>query len=429
MTGGTTVATSRRRAGLWVGLGAMLALAANHSLGGGRARVGGTLGVGLVAKSTERDPLYADTPTDAAALMLTHRPLCRLAELSRPSPSVLRLTLPPAVAPGLVATQLKRALASSSPYRSLLAGVTRVAELKNGVELWGAAPDAERVLCHPALSVALGPFRGTDGELVAVTELPEGRPYLDGVTLAVADARGAERLFAQRRVQLVLGSTQSDDSPQLFVLTLVLPSALGPHLRQALDATVDRADLVRFFLRAPASPMPGLLPPALGGSAAPAARPARPPPRVPAREIALLYDDAAVDQRAIAERLQVKLQPLGYRVALKGLDRRALKDHAQADDEVMLVGALVPPSPLGALLVMLDLAQARARISPLLASLGSPPELDAKVREQAAALLPELSLWPVAARGLGVTQAKDVQNLVRDPLGLPRLEDVFFAPE
>jgi len=50
-------------------------------------------------------------------------------------------------------------------------------------------------------------------------------------------------------------------------------------------------------------------------------------------------------------------------------------------------------------------------------------------REQAAALLPELSLWPVAARGLGITQAKDVQNLVRDPLGLPRLDDVFFAPE
>jgi len=142
-----------------------------------------------------------------------------------------------------------------------------------------------------------------------------------------------------------------------------------------------------------------------------------------------LFDDSAEDQRAIAERLQVKLQPMGYRVALKGLSRQALRSHAQGDDELLLVGVLVPPSPLGALLLMLDLGQARGRIGPLLGSVGFGPELDARVREQAAALLPELSLWPLATRGLGLTQAKDVQHVTRDSLGLPRLDDAFFAPE
>ena len=383
----------------------------------------------LVAKAIEDDPLYADSPTDAAALMLSHLPLCRLAELSRPSPSVLRLSFPSSVPAGPVATQIRGVVAERSPYRSLLAGLTKIVEGKGTVDLFGAPPDAERVLCHPAFAVPLGPFRGSGPELLAVAELSEGRPFLDGVSLTVADARGAERLFAQRRVQLVMGSTQSDDAAQLFVLTLVLPPSLGPHLRQALDATVDRADLVRFFLRAPAGPMPGLLPPALGGPVTPAPRPPRPPPRSPAKEVSLLFDDSTEDQRAIAERLQVKLQPMGYRVALKGLSRRALRSHVQGDDELLLVGVLVPPSPLGALLLMLDLGQARGRIGPLLRSVGFGPELDARVLELAAALLPELSLWPVATRGLGLTQAKDVQNVTRDSLGLPRLDDAFFAPE
>ena len=423
------IARRSRLGNLFGALGLLVLGAAGLALAGGRARQGGTLGVCLVAKTTEADPLYADTPTDAAALMLTRTPLCRLAELSRPSPSVLRLTLLPGVPASMVAAQIRAALAESSPYRSLLPGLTRVAEAKGAVELVGAQPDAERVLCHPAFAVPLGPFKGSGPELVAVAELPEGRPYLDGVSLTVADARGAERLLAQRRVQLVLGSTQSDEGPQLFVLTLVLPPALGPHLRQALDAAVDRADLVRFFLRAPASPMPGLLPPALGGTTALPTPAPRPAPRSPAREVSLLFDDSAGDQRAIAERLQVKLQPLGYRVALKGLGRKALKSHVQADDELMLVAVLVPPSPLGALLVMLDVAQARERIAPLLGALTSSPELDARVREQATALLPQLSLWPVATRGLGITQGREVQHLTRDPLGLPRLDDAFFAPE
>jgi hypothetical protein len=148
---------------------------------------------------------------------------------------------------------------------------------------------------------------------------------------------------------------------------------------------------------------------------------------VPAQEVSLLFDDSAEDQRAIAERLQVKLQPMGYRVALKGLSRRALRSHAQAADELLLVGVLVPPSPLGALQLMLDLGQARSRLGSLQGWASA--ELDGKVRDVATALLPELPLWPLATRGLGLTQAKDVQHVTRDLLGLPRLDDAFFAPE
>lgn len=426
----------RRAAPRWPGLPAtvlsalaMLSGLAGLAHAGGRARTGGKVGLCLVAKSTEAEPLYADTPTDAAALLLTHTPLCQLARLSRPSPSVLRLDLPPTVAPELVVARLRGLQGASSPYRALLSGVGRVTEARGGVELLGAAPDAERGLCHPALAMPFGPFSGAGAELSAVPELPAGRPFLDGVTLSTSDARGAERLLAQGRVQLVLGSTRTDDAPQLFVLALVLPSSVESHLRHSLDATVDRADLVRFFLRPPASPMPGLLPPSLGGATATPELPPRPTPQRPPREVTLLYDESALDHRAIAERLQVKLQPLGYRVALRGVGRRALVNHRQAPDELLLVSVLVPPSPLGALLVMLELGRGRDRIPGLLAAVESSPDVDAKARELAGALLPLLGLWPLATRGLGMTQGKGLQHVTRDLLGLPRLEDAFLAPE
>jgi hypothetical protein len=228
---------------------------------------------------------------------------------------------------------------------------------------------------------------------------------------------------------VVLGSAKPDDAAQLFVVTLVLPAALAPHLRQALDATVDRADLVRFFLRSPAAPLPGLLPPALGGPTALPPLGPRPPRAAPERSVTVRYEAEADEQRAIAERLQVKLQPLGYRVALRGLSRQALRERPPGPDELTLAALLLPPSPAAALAVLAHLAGEPERVPALQQALAAAADPDARARELAATLASELRLWPVATRGLGVSAARDVQHLTRDSLGLPRLDDVSLAPE
>jgi hypothetical protein len=405
------------------------ALALGTAFAGSRAKYGGTLGICVVGTSAETDPLLADSPTEAASLLLTRTPLCRLAELSRPTPQVLRLTMPPGLPPSQVVPLLERVRQSTGPTRALLSQITRIAENGRSLELSNAPVDLERALCHPAFSVPFGPFKSAGGQLTAVAEQPDGRPYLDAVTLTLADARLADRLLQQRKVQVVLGSNQADDSPQLFMLALVFSPSLAPHLRTALDATLDRGDLVRFFLRPPSAPLPSLLPAALGGATGPPPRPARPAPLSPPREVTLLFDAAAGDERAIAERLQVKLQPLGYRVALQGLTRSELRAHAVQENELMLVGLLLPPSPSFALAMIFEAAGQRARIAPLLQGTPSLAEADARAAQLAASTLGELPLWPVATRGLGITTSREVQHLSRDALGLPRLDDVFLSPE
>jgi hypothetical protein len=393
-------------------------------LAGGRGHVGGALSVCVVAKAVESDPLLADSPTDVAALFLTRTPLCRLVETSHPSPQVTRLTPLPGVQAASVAAALKQVLGSVTAVRSLLAGVKSVSEVKGAVEVVGASVELDRVLCHPAFAMAPGPFKsGKDGQLLAATELPDGRPYVDSVTVTAVDARTAERLLAQHKAQLVLGATQPDDAAQLFLLSLVYSPSLGAHLRQALEASIDRADLVRFFVKAPSAPLPTLLPPSLSAPAGPpGSRPAKPAPLSPAKEVTLLYDASVDDERAIAERLQVKLQPNGYRVALKGLPRAELRAHHPADTELMLVNTLVPPTPAAALAMLFDVAGQRQRLATL-------PGDDAKAQKLALEVLPELPLWPLATHGLGVTTSREVQHLTRDTLGLPRLDDVFLSAE
>jgi hypothetical protein len=397
-------------------------LLSTPAFAGGRAHVGGSLSVCVVARAVESDPLLADSPTDVATLLLTRTPLCRLVETSHPTATVTRLTPLPGVSSGAVAAQLKQVLASTTAVRSLLAGVKSVTEVKGAVELTGASFELERVLCHPAFAIAPGPFRnGKDGQLVAATDLPDGRPWIDSVTVTPTDARTAERLLAQHKAQLVLGATAPDDAAQLFLLSLVFSPSLGPHLRQALESSVDRADLVRFFVKAPSAPLLTLLPPSLSGGPAPVTpKPPKPTPLTPARELTLLYDASVDDERAIAERLQVKLQPNGYRVALKGLPRAELRAHHPAETELMLVNTLVPPTAPAALAMLLDVAGQHSKQVPV---------DEAKAQKLAADVLSELPLWPLATHGLGVSAARDVQHLTRDTLGLPRLDDVFLSAE
>jgi MarR-like DNA-binding transcriptional regulator SgrR of sgrS sRNA len=392
---------------------------------GGRPRYGGTLQLAAVTKGApQADPLLADAPVEAALAQLTAVPLCRLVEPSRPSPLLLRLTPLPGVSGEALGRALERVRGSGSPYRALLAGVKSVLVTAQSVELAleAPAPELERLLCHPALSMGPGPFSGPGA--TALLTLPDGRPYLDAVKVTATDARSAERALRERRAQVVLGSASTDEAPQLFATFLAVSSVLGAPLRTAVEASLDRGDLTRFFVRPPAAPMAALLPPALTGAAPPPPRPARPAPLTPAREVTLLFDEALDEHRAVAERLQVKLQPLGYRVALTALPRQALRARVEAHDyELALETRLLPPSAAGVVQLL-----APARAAPLL-SLTDERAREAKARELAGLLPAELNLVPLYVQGLGVTSARELQHLGRDSYGLVRLDDTFLSAE
>lgn len=418
---------TRRHGPLVLVLPLMLFASLAHA--GNRARPGGTLQVALVSPAATVEPLTADAPVDTLRLLLTHQLLCRLVEPSRPTTTTLRLTTPPSLDPKLVTEALQRVAASRTPARALLSPVASWSVSGRAVELQlkSGAPDLERSLCHPAFAIPLGAFRAKGPRLEAFDEQPSGRPHLDGVVLQATDERTAERLFAQRRVQLVLGGSTSDDVPQLFVTAVVVGPGLSA-LKPAIESTTDRADLARFFVSAPAGPLTGLLPPSLAPPP-PSAAVARPAPLTPPRELSLLFDDEAAHERNIAQRLQVKLQPLGYRIALKATPRAQLRGRAPVENEVLLQSFVLPPSPTGALLMWLELGGQKARIPAVLQQLASAPDVDARARELAIQLAAELPVIPLVTRGLGVTAARDVQHLTRDPLGLPRLDDVFLATE
>lgn len=377
---------------------------------GARHKPGGTISIALVSPAAAVDALSADAPVDAFRLSLTQQPVCRLVEFSRPSPQTLRLSAN--VEPKLVV----EALARGGVLAAQLGAVT-VNGRELDVALKSPAPDVEKTLCHPAFSVPVAPFKATGGKLEAFIDQPLGRPYLDAVTLTATDARGAERLFAQRRVQAVAGSATPTGAPQLFVTALLL----GPgsaHLRAAIESGIDREQLARLFVPAPSSPLHGLLP-----DSAPLTPTAKPAPLTTAQELTLRFDESAEHEKALAQRLQVKLQPFGYRVALKPVTRAQLKGGPPAAGEFSLRSFALPPSQSGALLAWLQVAGQGARAPSLL------PQLDSAPRDVAAQLARELPVIPLVTRGLGVTVTRDVQHLTFDAMGLPRFDDVFLGAE
>jgi hypothetical protein len=116
-------------------------------------------------------------------------------------------------------------------------------------------------------------------------------------------------------------------------------------------------------------------------------------------------------------------------VALKASPRDAVRAREPASPELTLQSLLLPASPVAALAVLLEASGQRARIAPALTAIAAAADPDARARELALELLPQLPLVPLATRGVGLSAAKDVQHLTRDALGLPRLDDVFLAPE
>ena len=409
------------------------ALVAAAPLAGGRARAGGVLEVAAVVKTAYVDPLLADTPLEATLTGLTRLPPCRLGELSRPAPRAVRLTLKAQVAAGDVVAHLVRVRDSASPYRALLAPL-KGATATGGVvdlELDGPAPDFEAVLCHPVLAIGPSSFTSTGDRLVVNADPALPRAWLDGLVIRATDARTAERLVAQGRAQLLLGADRGEGA-QLYATYLVAAPRLGAPFAQALEASVDRPGLTRFFVRPPSRPLTALLPPAVDApghksALADASRPAppRPAPLAAPVELTLAFDASLDDHRAVAERLQVKLGPLGYRLKLEALARPQLRARLASGVDLALVGVLLPPAPAPALATVLSLGAPVQRLAEL-DGLPDAERADAVVER---ALKPTPGVFPLFVQGLGVTSAPQVQHLTRDAFGLPRLDDAFLAPE
>ncbi len=431
--GGERSCTGQRNQRAGAVLAVLLLCFAPSSDAGGRARAGGTLEAAAVVKTAHGDPLLADTPLEATLSQLTKLPPCRLGELSRPSPRTVRLVIRASTTATDVARALQRVKDTPSPYRSLLAPMTSATAVASNVvelELDSPAPDFEAVLCHPVLAVPPSFFASMSDRLVANADPALPRAWLDGITIRATDARTAERLVAQRKAQLLLGG-ESGEGALLYATYLVANPRLGAPFAQALESSVDRPGLTRFFVRPPAKALSTLIPPASEtgkkGTLADVTwpTPARPAPLATPVELTLVYDAALDEHRAVAERLQVKLGPLNYRLKLEALPRRQLRERLATNPDLALVGVLMPPLPLPALSMALTLAKEPARLLELEAL----PELARAEAAVERASKPAPNLFPLFVQGLGVTAARDVQHLTRDAYGLPRLDDVFLAVE
>lgn len=408
-----------------------LAMVAGLALAGGRARLGGTLEAAAVVKTNHAEALLADTPLEAALSVLTRSPPCRLADLSRPTPRTVRLSLRAAVRAADVAQALQKVKTSGGPYRALLAPLKATSIVNTStldLELDSAAPDFEVVLCHPVLAVGPSHFAAAGDRLIANADPGLARPWVDSITVRATDARTAERLIAQRKAQVLLGAGGTEGE-LLYATYLVAHRRLGAAFAQALESSVDRPGLTRFFVPPPARPMSTLIPP----GALPSRRaalvevtfttPQKPAPLSPPLELTLVFDETLDEHRAVAERLQVKLGPLGYRLKIEALSRRALRERLAAAPDLALVGLLLPPAPLAASALALSLVDA-PRLD--LDGLQEPARVDAVFERASRATA---NLFPLFVQGLGVTTTRDVQHLTRDGYGLPRLDDVFLAAE
>jgi peptide/nickel transport system substrate-binding protein len=253
----------------------------------------------------------------------------------------------------------------------LLAGLEVLGPHELLVTLAFPLPELPWLLATPAAALpGAGPFSlvregspprprpGAVGSAPAVLARNDGhhrgRPYADRVELHAVDARGAARLLERGALDLVLrpepaGGRPGPELPALAAtVAAVNAGRLGagaPATRRALRA-LDRAELARRFVRGRGAPLSSIVPAAiLPGDARPAAEDDAGGPAPP--RLSILADGAAADQRALAERIQVKLFDRGVRAAVELADGARLRARLLAGEyDVALVHVpVLAPAP------------------------------------------------------------------------------------
>lgn len=449
-----------------------LGLLSTQAFGAARARLGGTLSLGLVGLGPPSADAAEDTPEALSARALLALPLCRLvpdavsvlASVGREASAggeVLVTPLPGARFPDGtalsgrdVAEAVQRLREAHSPYQSLLAPVAglqdsleaaaRHPEAPLRLRLAYPWPDLESSLCHPAFTptrpgaqgtpgVGVGLYaRGPEGRFLAGRGAPGGPPFPGALAFSALPSRGAQRLLQRGEVHAVLGESSGKEASALLFATYLVyrPGSLPEGVLSALSE-VDLAGLVRTFVAGPAVAMPGLLPPGLlDAGPAPSPQKSRAAPAT-GHGFTLGYESGLPEQRAVAERLQVVLHDAGYRVRLLGETRAGLLRARLAGQlEAALVSVLVPPVPAPALALVLGLTLDTGLLAaelPALGALSDATARAARVRARAAELQPQLPLVPLYARGLRVQLSEALLAARRDGFGLLVLDDAWLA--
>jgi MarR-like DNA-binding transcriptional regulator SgrR of sgrS sRNA len=438
----------------------LVALAApEDGHGAARARVGGTLRVALLPEV--RADRAGETPEGAVVRGLLASPLCRLGPATTPQDSpfvgfsrsgdALLLAPRPGVrfASGTdlrvqeLARSFLRELDRSPVARGLLAPVREArAALERAAAEGGTSlalpllhpwPDLEASLCHPVFTPALGdsaegigPYQadGADRGRASPTFI-EGRPFPDALALSTLSRRAAQRALESRSAQVLLGDGAEPPSTALFATYLVFREPARAVVAGFLPR-LDRAALVRSFVGGHALPLPGLLPPTLGG-------PDRPSPSAAAARgsgtAVLLYADRPA-QRAVAERLQILLRDAGVRLTLAPRSPEALdRDWSGGQGDLALRSVLLPPLPAPALAVVLELsgdaAASRRELAPL-GAVADAQERAARARERALQLAGTLPVVPLYVEALRARLDPALVDVRRDGSGLLVLDDAWW---
>ncbi len=309
----------------------------------------------------------------------------------------------------------------------ILAGVQVLSPTELLVTLAFPLPELPFLLATPAAALpGAGPFvagarRAACDPLVlrANEHDPRGRPFADALEIRAVDPRGAARQLEARTLDLVLrpeaaGGRAGPPLPALTTTVAVVNAArLGAGaeaVRRAL-AALDRGELARRFVRGPAEPLRTLVPPAiLPGAPPPAAAPAGDPASAPVR-VTLLADASAADQRALAERIQVKLFDRGLRVGVELVERARFAERLAAGgyDVALLsvaVAGLRPALAAGQIAFAARGPHAARRAMAALAGLSDEAALAAADR-----IARDLDLVPLVASGLRVSLGPALQGL------------------
>lgn len=297
---------------------------------------------------------------------------------------------------------------------------------------WAAALAALPAAVVSPAGAGAGPFRreGVD-RLAASDGCWRGRPFADALLLVAPDPRATARGVEAGAIDLSLRPEPAAGGVESPPITLAhaavnarrLGAAAAP-VRQVL-AALDRQELARRFVRAPAQPLQGLLPAELVAGAAPPAAPGG--GAAPAR-LSLLVPGWLADARAVGERLQVRLFDAGLHPALEPLDQARYAARLAAGDwdvALVVVPLLTAEPALAAGQVAQAVGGPRAARRAEQALATAEPGAEAAAAE---AVRAELDLWPLYAATLRVRAAAGLRGLAAARDGALDPGDLWRAP-
>jgi ABC-type transport system substrate-binding protein len=204
-----------------------------------------------------------------------------------------------------------------------------------------------------------------------------GRPYLASLVLRAfasrSDEAGSFEVGSLQALRHGLPAVDATGGHRAFV-AIDGPEAITGFIavgriadvdlyRRVLSMAINRERLRRLTVREPAAVASAAVPPGLGG---PAARPVYDPARARAEverrwpgtrpHLGLLIDASRLDDRDVAERILADLARAGIDVTIDAVDATQYQARLESGRYELVLGAVAPPAPDGALAALALLA-------------------------------------------------------------------------